>query len=112
MGFNFGKAVLRIGAGAGLIMTLSSYALCADNPNKDNYWAELAERLKQQLSLTEDQTAKIQTILENMVSISSEDAAVLPQNGHEIRDEIYSVLTQEQRRKYEELQASKNESDQ
>lgn len=124
MGFNFGKAVLLIGAGAGLIMALNSYALCADNSNKDNYWAEMAKRFKRELSLTEEQTTKIQTILENMVTPSAGNAAVSPQetsslheaqrivSGHKIRDEIYSVLTEEQRKKYEQIQASRNESDQ
>lgn len=124
MGFNVCKTVLRIVTGAGLIVTLSSYVLLfADNPSKDNYWAEMAERFKRELSLTEEQTAKIQTILENMVTPSSENAAALPQetsslhevqrivSGHKIRDKIYLVLTDEQRKKYEQLQASKNEAD-
>ena len=89
------KAVLSVVLG--ILMLVSSYAIA--NEMGENFVAKKTERLKKELSLTDDQTAKVQNILEERRKLFEEQRAEMKK----MHEEIASVLNEKQRAKYEKL---------
>lgn len=98
---------------ASTVSNLSAFA--ANSAGFSDQWAQ---RLKEQLSLTDDQTSKIQTIL----SQSQPASGVKPtkeerdaffkakkERMEQVNSQISSVLTDEQRTKFEQLQKDRNQ---
>lgn len=86
-----------------LILLTASYAAPAQaNEDGDSFKAKKIERLKTELSLSDEQTAKIQTILD-------QKQAAMKEQMKDTHDQIAAVLTDEQKAKFQALKEKKKE---
>ena len=107
------KHALKALTVAGLIL-FSAPAFAEHNEHKEegSYGEKRVEKLKEKLSLSDEQTAQIQAILKESEPTQEEKDAFKKKMQDRMKttdDKISAVLTEEQRAKYAELKEKRKE---
>ncbi len=90
------------------LFTLTLFSFCSfayATDSADNFASQMAERLKSQLSLSDEQTSQIQSIFENYKPTRETESEAETRMGN-IQNEISSILTDEQKKLHAEQMGS------
>ena len=109
------KIIVGLAVGAGMFTALSvhGFAENAGTPSQD-FSAQMTNRLKQQLSWTDEQTQEIQDLFKNAAPSAPKTIPATPEERKaffeaqkakraQLQTDISSVLTDEQRQKFQTL---------
>lgn len=113
------KMMVGLAVGAGMFTALSAHGF-AENTGTSNqdFSAQMTNRLKQQLSLTDEQTQKIQDLFKNAAPAGPKALPATPEERKaffeaqkakraQLQTDISSVLTDEQRQKFQTLKTER-----